>query len=164
MILIVLECQFKFYDEFVDRAGLSFSRRQFFPPALTRDHSDPFFSECRAYGRLIEKNINGKVAVQCYGYLMIAADREDELKERFWVTTWNRPDEEDSKPASKREPFRAVVKDLVTEDVPLTAKTAKKMLLDLRKMRESQVYNLNIQARNYRGGRLVDFSEAITTP
>jgi hypothetical protein len=125
---------------------------------------DPFFNECRAYGRLIDKNVNGKVAVRCYGYLMIPANREDELKERFGVTTWNRPDEEDLKPASRREPFRAIVKDLVTEDVPLTAKIAKRMLLDLRRMRKFEVYNMDIQARNYKGGRLVDFSVAMTTP
>jgi hypothetical protein len=33
---------------------------------------DLFFNECRAYGRLIDKKINGKVAVR-YGYLMIPA-------------------------------------------------------------------------------------------
>ncbi len=125
---------------------------------------DPFFNECRAYGRLIEKNINGTVAVRCYGYLMIPANREDELRERFGVTSWNRPDEEYLEPASRRQPFRAIVKDLVTEDVPFTAKTAKKMLLDLRRMRSFEVYNMDIQARNYKGGRLVDFSVAMTTP
>lgn len=125
---------------------------------------DPFFNECRAYGRLIKKNVNGKVAVRCHGYLMIPADREDELKERFGVTTWNRPDEEDFVPASRREPFRAIVKDLVTEDVPLTAKTAKKMLRDLRRIRKLEVYNMDIQARNYKGELLVDFSVAMTKP
>ncbi len=125
---------------------------------------DPFFSGCRAYGRLIEKNVNGKVAVHCHGYLMIPADKEDELKERFGVTTWNRTNEEDFMPASKREPCRAIVKDLVTEDLPLTVKTAEKMLLDLRRMRKIGVYNMDIAACNYKGGRLVDFGFAMTTP
>ncbi len=116
---------------------------------------DPFFNECRAYGRLIDKNVDGKVAVRCYGYLMILADREDELRERFGVTAWNRPDEEYLKPASRRQPFRAIVKDLVTEDVPL---------LDLRRIRSFGVYNMDILARNYKGGHLVDFSVAMTTP
>lgn len=125
---------------------------------------DPFFNECRAYGRLIDKNVNGKVAVRCYGYLMIPANREEELKDRYGVTNWNRPYEDYSKPASRRQPFRAIVKDLVTEDVPLTARTAKKMLRDLRRMRRFEVYNMDIQARNYKGGLLVDFSVAMTTP
>ncbi len=125
---------------------------------------DPFFNECRAYGRLIEKNINGTVAVRCYGYLMIPANKEDELRERFGVTSWNRPDKEYLESTSRRQPFRAIVKDLVIEDVPFTARIAKKMLLDLRRMRSFEVYNMDIQARNYKGGRLVDFSVAMTTP
>jgi len=160
----VLQFQFKFYDDSDDRAALSVGQRQIFSTAVIRGHMDPFFNECRAYGRLIEKNVNGKVAVRCHGYLMVPADREDELKERFGVTTWDRSDEEDLKPASRKEPFRAIVKDLVTEDVSLTAKTAKRMLLDLRRMRKFEVYNMDIQARNYKGGRLVDFSVAMTTP
>jgi len=160
----MLQCQFKFYDDSDDRAALSVRQRKIFSIDLIHGHMDPFFNECRAYGRLIEKNVNGKVAVHCYGYLMIPANREDELRNRFGVTTWNRPHEEYSKPASERQPFRAIVKDLVTEDVPLTAKTAKKMLRDLRRMRRFEVYNMDIQARNYKGGRLVDFSVAMTTP
>jgi len=35
------------------------------------------------------------------------------------------------------------------------------MLLDLRKIRSFEIYNINIQARNYKDGRLVDFSVAI---
>jgi len=142
---------------------LSVRQRQIFSTALIRGHMDPFFNECRAYGRLIEKNINGIAAVRCYGYLMIPANKEDELRERFGVTSWNRPNKEYLEPISRRQPFRAIVKDLIIEDIPFTARIAKKMLLDLRRMRSFEVYNMDIQARNYKGGRLVDFSVAMTT-
>jgi hypothetical protein len=125
---------------------------------------DPFFNECRAYGRLIEHNANGEVAVRCYGYLMIPASREDDLRECFGVTAWNRPREEYTKPVSRRQPFRAIAKDLVTEDVPLTAKIAKMMLRDLRTIREFKIYKMKIRASNYKGGHLVDFGSAMTTP
>jgi hypothetical protein len=147
-MLIMPYRQFKFYDDSDDRWFLSAYHQRIFSTALICGHMDPFFSECRAYGRLIEKSVNGKVAVRCYGYLMFPADKEDELRERFGVTSWDRPHEEYSEPASKREPLRAIVKDLVTEDVPLTAKTAKKMLRDLRTMRKFGIYNLDIKARN----------------
>lgn len=62
---------------------------------------DSFFNECRAYGRLIDRKINRKVPVR-YGYLMIPANKEDELRERFGVTTWDRPDEEYLKPVLRR--------------------------------------------------------------
>lgn len=155
---------FKFYDDSEICAALSDHQRKYFSPKLINGHMDPFFCECRAYGRLIDEKVNGKVAVRCYGYLMIPAEREDELRERFGVTAWNRPREEYSKRASRRQPFRAIVKELVTEDVPLTAKTAKKMLRDLRIIRSFKVYNMDICARNYKGGLLVDFSVAMTRP
>lgn len=163
-MLIMPYYQFRFYDDHNDRFFWRPYQLRKYSIAVLRDHMDPFFNECRAYGRLIEKNVNGKVAVRCCGYLMLPADIEDELRERFGVTSWDRPDEEYLKPVSKREPLRAIVKDLVTEDVPLTVKTANKMLLELRKMLKFGIYNMDIQARNYKGGRLIDFSVAITTP
>lgn len=122
---------------------------------------DPFYNECRAFGRIIESNQNGKIAVRCYGYLAIPAEREHELKQRFNVETWNRPDEEH---ASKRQPFRAIVKDLVLDTVPFTAKQVKKILGDLKRLRRLGIYPRDVQARNYVGGLLVDMSIAITEP
>lgn len=156
--------QFKYYDDSDDLAALSVRQREVFSIDMIHGHMDPFFNECRAYGRLIERGINGKVAVRCYGYLMLPATREEELEHRFGVTAWNRPYEEYSKPASRRQPFRAIVKDLVTEDVPLTVKSAKRMLTDLRRIRRQNVYNMDICARNYKGGKLIDFSVAMTRP
>ncbi|KAL8820976.1 MAG: hypothetical protein Q9191_007406 [Dirinaria sp. TL-2023a] len=164
VILTMLQYQFKFYDDSEICAALSDHQRKYFSSKLINGHMDPFFCECRAYGRLIDEKVYGKVAVRCYGYLMISAEREDELRERLGVTAWNRPREEYSKRASRRQPFRAIVKELVTENVPLTAKTAKKMLRDLRIIRSFKVYNMDICARNYKGGLLVDFSVAMTRP
>ena len=125
---------------------------------------DPFFNECRAYGKMIDAKINGIVAVRCHGYLLIPATRELELRQRFGVTAWNRPEAEYSMPAQERQPLRAIVKDLVIEDAPLTAKIARKMLADLRRIRRLGIYNMDIQARNYKAGRLLDFSVAMTAP
>lgn len=162
-MLTVLQRQFRFFDEFEARESLH-NRREKFTSALICGHMDPFFQECRAYGRLIEKNVNGKVAVRCHGYMMIPADRELELDQRFGATTWDRPEEDYSMPESKREPFRALVKDLVTEDPPLTSKIAKKMVFDLRKMRSYGILNMDIAARNYMSGLLIDFGFALTSP
>lgn len=125
---------------------------------------DPFFNECRAYGKLIEKKFNGKVAVRCHGYLTLPAERESELTQRFSITAWNRPEDEYLKSPSKRQPLRAIVKDLVTKDVAFTKRTATKMLRDLIQIRKLGVYPLDIQARNYKGSLLVDFSVAMTEP
>ena len=42
-----------------------------------RFQSDPFYNECRAYGRRIDSGVNGKVAVRCHGHLGIPAAREE---------------------------------------------------------------------------------------
>ena len=128
-------------------------------------HSDPFYYECRVYGRLEEKELNGKVAVRCHGYnIPISADKEAQLEREFGVGDWDRPGDEYDKPVSQRQPFRAIVKDLILKDIPLTAKVADKMLTDLKRIRCVGIYPGDILARNYKAGLLVDFSTARTEP
>ncbi len=153
--------QFKFYDDEEDREGLFGIEKDLVPVHLFQAHMDPFYNECRAFGRIIESNQNGKIAVRCYGHLAIPAEREEELKQRFNIETWNRPDEER---ASKRQPFRAIMKDLVLGTVPFTDKQVKKMLRDLKRLRRLGIYPRDVQTRNYVGGLLVDMSIAITEP
>ena len=93
--------------------------------SLVRAHADPSYNECRAYGRLVDKKLNGKIAVHCYGHMSISATVEDELEQRFGVNMWNRPAEGYNKPVSKRTPLRAIVKDLVREDVDFAEKNIK---------------------------------------
>ena len=102
--------------------------------------------------------------MRCHGYLTVPAQREEELKQRFKVDAWDRPSDELSTPISKRQPLRAILKDLVVKDVPLTEAIVKKTLKDLRRIRRLRVYPMDIAARNYKGGLLIDFSIAITEP
>ena len=125
---------------------------------------DPFFNECRSYGKLIEKKLNGKVAVYCHGYIALPAEREDELKRRFNVEEWDRPDDHYALPTNRRPPLRAIVKKLIRDDVPLSKKSAAKMLRDLKNMRRVGVYPMDVQERNYKGGLLVDMSIAMVKP
>ena len=132
------------------------------PIKTIRFHTDPFYNECRAYGRLIENDVNGKVAVRCYGHMAIPAAREEELYRRFNIYAWDR---DDSKlPVTKRQPFRAIVKDLVDVDRPLNEKKLLKMRKDLLKMHKLDVYPQDVRERNYGDGLLLDFSIAITKP
>ena len=119
--------------------------------------SDPFYNECRAYGRLIECDVNGKIAVRCHGHMIIPAARAEELARRFEVYAWDRPRDDSKLPVPKRQPFRAIVKDLIDDDRPLNEK-------DLLKMHKLGVYPRDVRERNYGGGLLLDFSIAITKP
>ena len=127
-------------------------------------HIDPFYAECRAYGRLIRRNVNGKIAAACHGYCEIPAEREKELAERFDVEDWNRPPEHEKLPIRKRPPLRAIVKQLLPDGDPLSQKLADKMLRDLKAIRRVSVYPRDIQERNYKSGLLVDMSVAIVRP
>ncbi len=156
--------QFKFYDTEDERGCLLDIENDLVSDDLLQAHSDPFYNECRAYGRLEEKKLNGKVAVHCYGYIAISADKEEQLERDFEVVDWDRPGDEYDEPVSQRQPFRAIVKDLVLEDIPLTAKMADKTLRDLKRIRRVGVYPGDIRSRNYKAGLLIDFSTAITEP
>ena len=156
--------KFKFYNDEEDRSGLVGGENDYITVDLLRAHMDPFNCECRGYGRLIEGNVNSKVAVHCYGYTTIPAEREEELNERFGILTWDRPTLEYAKPIARRQPFRAIVKELISENAPFTSSSAKKTLKDLHRIRRLGIYPMDIVGRNYRGGILVDMSIAMTNP
>lgn len=134
------------------------------PIETIRFHTDPFYNECRAYGRLIEWDINGKVAVRCQGHMTIPAAREEELGRRFDVYAWDRPKDDSKLSVSKRQPFRAIVKDLIEDDRPLNEKKLLKMRKDLLKVHKLGVYPGDVRERNYGRGLLLEFSIAITKP
>lgn len=123
---------------------------------------DPFYNECRAYGRLVEKKLNGKVAVRCYGYLMLSAQYEEDLEQQFGIEDWNRTNEEKKLPFSKRYPLKAIVKEFVPEDTVWKPRLVGKVLRDLKKIRKTDVYVIDVKAANYKNGLLVDFSVAMT--
>ena len=154
--------QFKFYDDAEDDFNLWPSEKEIVSLDRLHAHRDPFYNECRAYGKLKETNLDGKVAVRCHGYTTLPATIEAELEEKFDVVDWDRDDYDE--PMKKRAVFRAIVKDLVMDDVPLTHRVVQKMKKDLLVMREEGIYPIDIKARNYKRGLLVDFSTAMTAP
>ena len=123
---------------------------------------DPFFNECRAFGRIIEKGLNGIVAVPCHGHLTVSAKLEDELKRRFDVEQWHRPEHEYKRRVSQRQPFRAIVKTLLPAGPSMKSNLVRQALKNLKKMRDLKVYAMDIRARNYISGTLIDLSNAIT--
>src|SRR6266536_4288842 len=113
--------QFKFYDPSEDRGPMSEKENRRVTDSVLEGHMDPFYAECRAYARIGEEKRNKKrkrdIAVPCYGFLSIPAEWEEKLYRRFGVEAWERPDEEYSS-ESQRQPFRALVKELVRDDTP----------------------------------------------
>jgi Kinetochore Sim4 complex subunit FTA2 len=131
-------------------------------------HTDPFYAECRAYGRIEEDKRKKKrtrdIVVRCYGFLGVAAEQEQMLMDQFGVSLWDGTEDEDFRKRIQGQPMRALVKELVEEETSFTDQTLKRMLKDLRALRSIGIYPRDICARNYRGGRLVDFGASCTDP
>ncbi|KAI1737138.1 kinetochore Sim4 complex subunit FTA2-domain-containing protein [Xylaria scruposa] len=178
---------FKFYDPTEARYEITAPIRRKVSDETLTFHSDPFFAECRAYGRINQyyQGLRDKtkrwprrsrsrgnrpgardveirqLAVPCYGYMTLAAEYEEMFRDRFDIFDWNRSEEEDSGQIAKR-PFRCLVKQLISSQISVS--NPRRMLADLKQLRKIGVFPKDIYARNYKAGLLVDFSVAWTEP
>ena len=125
---------------------------------------DPFYAECRAYQRIASKPRKRPVAIACHGFISIPAKQESFFAQKFNITDWNRPEEELSMPPAKRQPLRALVKDLVETDPEITEKLISSMRRELKALNSLRIYVMDVRWGNYKGGHLVDFSSAWTEP
>jgi hypothetical protein len=94
----------------------------------------------------------------------VLATEEGSFAKRFNIGDWDRPEEELSFPPSKRQPFRALVKDLVETEPKVTEELVKAMLRELKSLHSMRIYVMDVAWTNYAGGHLVDFSSAWTQP
>ena len=164
--------QFKFYDVKEDRESNFPGLNRRISDTIMTYQSDPFFAECRAYGRISElqdrrrkklaRSKISDVAVPCYGFLGLPATFEDLFREKYGIFDWHRDEVDAKKLRDEQAPFRALVKRLVIGQKAILRPA--KMISDLRKLREGGIYQKDIAPRNYLGGLLVDFSVAWTIP
>ncbi|KAL9621181.1 MAG: hypothetical protein Q9160_004313 [Pyrenula sp. 1 TL-2023] len=128
---------------------------------LPSNHCDPFYAECRAYGAIIDAGLNGRITPTCYGYMMLSKDQEEQIMDYFNYPDFRRYLDN----SSPRKPLRAILKELVPTGTPsFTRKHVRQMLKDLRTLARIGVYTSDLESRNYLGGRLIDFSAALTKP
>ena len=134
------------------------------PQDMIIAHFDPFYAECRAYGRIEDRRRNGKVAVRCYGFTAVSALQETFLSDTFGVSEWDRPSDEYDLPVAERQSFRAIVKDLIQDEISFDKKMVARMLRDLLSLRKMALFVRDVKESNYRSGKLVDFSVSWTAP
>ena len=123
-----------------------------------RFHTDPFFAECRSFGRLVQKKKDDLLAVRCYGYALLPEEVERRIERQFGISDWNRGAEDEG------HPLRAIVKALIWYKTPFGRKKFPAMRRTLEELNKLQILNMDIREENYLGGRLFDFSIAITPP
>lgn len=140
-------------------------------PSTKKGHYlDPFYAECRAYGRIKEcqakKLLKSNITTDCYGYILLDKDNEEILRETMKV------DLPIPNPAYQLQTYeqnrpRAIVKDLIENSAPFdeTVSSLRRILLGIVELNTTgRIFNRDIQADNFRGGRLVDFGSAFTLP
>ncbi|TGJ83885.1 hypothetical protein E0Z10_g4890 [Xylaria hypoxylon] len=125
---------------------------------VVRHHLDPFYAECRAFGRLIENNKDDTLAVRCYGYVFLPHAIERQIERQFGISGWNRKAEDEDSP------LRAIIKDHIKWKTLCNRKTFKTMRKNLEEVNKLGIFNMDIRKDNYLGGRLFDFSIAVTAP
>lgn len=151
------------------------------PDAVVEMHCDPFYAECRAYGRINEfyndtipetyeealrdffpdPTQGGEKAIlatQCYGYLHLSAEDEEYLSNNYPDLDWQRDDKDEGKP------LRALVKQLIDPIKDGEQPDTRQMHDDLRTLHGIGIFPNNYSPQNYRDGLFMSFSGSYTVP
>ncbi|KAI1122514.1 kinetochore Sim4 complex subunit FTA2-domain-containing protein [Nemania abortiva] len=137
-------------------------------------YTDPFYAECRAYGRIEDgrvdrrsrtPRIRQKIAVKCYGYLLLS------IRDERWLIEQGHDLNADVLDSDVREAMegdtrvRAIVKHLETGPKSLHAGNIRRAWKGVQLLNHSlKIYNMDIKASNFIGYRLVDFGSSWTEP
>lgn len=157
----------KVSDEYRDKVDLD----------LLTAHMHPFYSECRAYGRLKELG-KEHLAARCYGYLHLSPNEQKDMEkllgpcEDSESDPGRSTDEEDSiqikdhfnRPDPDNTPLQVLVKEYIPGTVNFEAKHARKMVRDTKELHRCGIFVMDIKQDAYLDGILVDFSHAYTLP
>ncbi|KAI0485624.1 kinetochore Sim4 complex subunit FTA2-domain-containing protein [Xylaria cf. heliscus] len=158
---------FKFYKPSNGKRLLSNMREGLVSDDLAAFHCDPFYAECRAYGRINELKKKGilkaKAAAECYGFLRLKPEDETIIA-GMGANLWDLPKEDDYRRRAEGSPARAIVKEFIETDTIFGLRNCSLMLKNLRLLNEHGILHRDIKGDNYKGGVLIDFGSAWTTP
>jgi hypothetical protein len=131
-------------------------------------YTDPFFAECRAYGRIQEASeklgIKDQLAVKCHGYIYLGDGDKKKLEEMGLDLRTDVLDEKLRRALEGGGRVRAIVKDLALSQASVNSSNVRAALQRVRKLNELQIYNRDVRAENFVGGKLVDFGSSWTEP
>ncbi|KAI8955929.1 kinetochore Sim4 complex subunit FTA2-domain-containing protein [Xylaria longipes] len=158
---------FKFYKPSDGKRFLSKMREGLVSDELAAFHCDPFYAECRAYGRINELEKKGiikeKAAAECYGFLRLKPEEETKIAQ-MGANLWDLPREDEYRRRAEGSPARAIVKEYIEGETIFGLRSCRHMLKSLRLLNEHGILHRDIKGDNYKGGLLIDFGSAWTTP
>ncbi|KFA71811.1 hypothetical protein S40288_09917 [Stachybotrys chartarum IBT 40288] len=137
-------------------------------PKIITHYLDPFYCECRAYGRIQEALDDGTIkanpAVPCYGYMYLGPRDERILEDSGVALRYEDSDSESQESTGEQAPIRAIVKKLARPISGVTVRRQGKILVDIGTLNMLKIYNRDVRAENFRDGLLVDFGFSFTEP
>ncbi|KAH9905198.1 kinetochore Sim4 complex subunit FTA2-domain-containing protein [Xylariomycetidae sp. FL2044] len=161
---------FKFFKPSDGKQELSKRRYDLVTDEEAAFHVDPFFAECRAYGRIKERQKDGtiteKIAAECYGFLGLGNEYESKLVKMgiHQSDLWDIPEDDDYRMRATGSPIRAIVKEYIEDETVFKVGNCRKMLAHLRLLKDIGITHRDIREDNYKGGLLVDFGSTYTEP
>ncbi|KAI0888814.1 kinetochore Sim4 complex subunit FTA2-domain-containing protein [Annulohypoxylon maeteangense] len=158
---------FKFFKPSDAKYLLSPVRAKKVSDEIAAFHVDPFYAECRAYGRIQKqeeaKGLKSRIAANCYGFLCLQKKHELQLAE-MGIDLWDLPEEDEYRQQAEGSPIRAILKEYIEEETEFNSQNCKEMLKKLRRLNRWGVVHRDIQAGNYKNGLLIDLGSAWTEP
>ncbi|KAJ4156019.1 hypothetical protein LMH87_001233 [Akanthomyces muscarius] len=136
------------------------------PKRLAELHLDPFYAECRAYGRIHMAKSQGKIkrdiGVPCYGFIYLD-DRYRKQLDEYGVdldescldsdASANSSPTPGARRATTSRPIRSIVKKLASSDPGITYKTIENIRKDIQELNRLEVYNTDIRRDNFCDGK-----------
>lgn len=138
------------------------------------NYSEPFSCECRAFGRLQEDGCD-ELAVRCFGYLLLDEEHERAMMNQFshldleFNGNIEYPGAEDMRSRflgkdGRPPPIRGIVKEFGHGDEDLRTRDVRRILRDVIRLQQLGIIDIDVAHRQLIGGKLCDFSTAITVP
>ncbi|KAI1123663.1 kinetochore Sim4 complex subunit FTA2-domain-containing protein [Nemania abortiva] len=162
---------FKFFDPESEKWDWGNLLGNEYPLEKAIFYTDPFYAECRAYGRIKEATdrgeVTGKIATKCRGYIFLNADDQRWLEnEGIDLGTEILSDELLPIVGGAGRP-RAIVKDFEIAGTDFDKQTPQQIRSSFRNvwlLNKLGIFNRDIRAENFRNGWLVDFDTSYTLP
>ncbi|KAI0096277.1 kinetochore Sim4 complex subunit FTA2-domain-containing protein [Nemania sp. FL0031] len=132
-------------------------------------YTDPFYAECRAYGRIKqardERQVRTEIATRCHGYLFLTPKDMRWLEKERGVDLCAGVIDKDLKLALGGDlRARAIVKDLETGDKGLNRNNIWRAWRNVSLQNSLNIYNRDVRVENFMNCRIVDFGSSWTEP
>ncbi|GAW18342.1 hypothetical protein ANO14919_078170 [Xylariales sp. No.14919] len=140
-----------------------------YPLAKVIFYTDPFYAECRAYGRINQARNEGTVrediATRCHGYLLLTTEDMMWLEHEKGIDLRTDLIDEDLRRALGGDlRARAIVKDLESGDSGLNKGNIGRAWRNVSLQNSLKIYNRDVREENFMNGRIVDFGSSWTEP